>query len=111
MAEYTTTANQGLTIPDDDDSFLKSVPDYIKALAESVEVRLVMRFATMAEFTSKITIPVNGMVFWVSATNSLYVYANGGPQRIYPSTPITTASPDAPTGTGEAGQIHYQYGD
>lgn len=107
MAEMTTTTVQAAPIPDDDDSYLKSVPDYITALAQWVELRVVMRFATMSEFTSKIPSPVNGMVFWVEADNALYLYADGV-VRVWPTQPQFIVGSGAPTGPMESGAIYFE---
>jgi hypothetical protein len=106
MAETTTTANQGLPLPDDNDSYLKSVPDYMAALALAVEVQLVMRFATMAAFNSKVPVPVDGMLFYVTADKSLYIISDGAPQRVWPTQPKITVGTGDPVGPGVAGELY-----
>lgn len=103
---FVTTANQGLRVVDGSTDVWE-LPDALLTMAEDVEKQLVMRFVNMAEFTSKVTSPEDGMVFWVTADNALYVYADGAPQRVWPTTPMFSSGSGAPTGAGEAGAVYF----
>lgn len=110
MAEYTSTSNQGWTIPDDDNSYLKSVPDYMLALAEDIEKQAVMRFANSTEFSSKVPTPEEGMVYYLTDDKELYIYADSASHRLWPPEPKISYGTAAPTGAGESGEIYFEIG-
>lgn len=54
-----------------------NVPEHIKALADAVAPRTVMRFASLAARDAALPSPVDGMVCYVAADNGYYVRVDG----------------------------------
>ena len=68
----TTSPIQALPLPVPGDQPL--IPADMTALAQAVEKRLIMRFATTSERDSKITAPENGMFAWLTTNKILTVH-------------------------------------
>ncbi|MFJ8588048.1 hypothetical protein ACIRD2_25865 [Streptomyces sp. NPDC093595] len=68
--QYTPLSNLPYPQPSDP----ADLPAHLQSLAQSVDGRLVMRFATAAERDTRITAPVAGMVAWIASPGRLMYY-------------------------------------
>lgn len=63
-----------------------NVPEHIKALADAVAPRTVMRFASLAARDAALPTPVDGMVCYVAADNGYYARVGGQWRRVLSDT-------------------------
>lgn len=75
-----------------------NVPEHIKALADAVAPRTVMRFASLAARDAALPTPVDGMVCYVAADNGYYVRVGGAWRVLWQDTgwvPLVSGSGDS----------------
>jgi len=110
MPETTVTANQGWPLPDLEGGFLHATPDYMHALAIAIEKQAVMKFTDQADMTNSVD-EADGMVYFLTAgtqPQTLWLWANGGPQRLWPPVPKISSGVGAPSGSGENGELYFE---
>jgi hypothetical protein len=91
------TPLSGLPYPESTDS--ANLPLHLQSLAEGIDGRSILRYATAAERDTKITTPVSGMVAWLMTPGTLSYYTGSawvamGAWNTY--TPAWTAVTTAP---------------
>lgn len=103
------TPNQGFRYPDMNEK-RSSVPKHIQNLAEDVERRVVMVFATTNERNNKVPNPTAGMMCFITGTTTLYLYDGNAWRQVWPHVPAITSGSGAPTAAGSTGDVYFQYG-
>ncbi|MFI6440472.1 hypothetical protein [Streptomyces sp. NPDC050759] len=91
------TPLSGLPYPESTDT--ANLPLHLQSLAEGIDGRSILRYATAAERDTKITTPVSGMVAWLTTPGTLSYYTGSawiamGAWNTY--TPTWTAATTAP---------------
>lgn len=100
---------QGFRYPDMNEK-RSSVPTHVQNLAEDVEKRVVMVFATNAERTQKVPNPSAGMVCFVTGRGVLELFDGTSWRQVWPFQPAITSGSGAPTAAGNSGDVYLQYG-
>lgn len=103
------TPNQGFRYPDMNEK-RSSVPTHIQNLAEDVEKRVVMVFATTNERNTKVPSPTAGMMCFVTGSTALFVHDGNSWRQVWPHIPAITSGAGAPTAAGSTGDVYFQYG-
>lgn len=94
-----TESIQGLRYPIASDP--NDPPTDFKNLADDVVTRTVMRFASTGARDAAITSPVNGMMCFITADNSLYVRASGAWKQMWLDTGWVSITPNSGYTAGE----------
>jgi hypothetical protein len=104
----TTTANQGLPVPQSSDE--PDVPAFIVALAEAAEKKLVMVFTNSTQRTTKVPSPTSGMMSVLTDTDVVEFYDGATWQRVYPpAVPAFTRGTVVPSnGSGANGDVFFK---
>ena len=103
------TAKQAAPYPMADEA-LKDGNDHVRKLAQWVDDRVVMRFATQTALGTAVPAPVAGQLCFIVADKVLQIYDGTGWKRVYPSSPTIYTGTAAPAGSlGAVGDIYIQY--
>lgn len=102
------TTNSAIPYPDIEE-LISSVPGHIAALANAIDNDLILKFTDVSNRDAVVTAPAAGMVAWTSSEKRLWVYANSQWNQIWPAVPNITSGTAAPTASGSAGDLYFQY--
>lgn len=96
----TTTTIAGLPVPEETDT--PDVPRDILALAQAIEKRLVVVYASTADRGVKNTSPQEGMVAYLSDSNRIEIYIDGAWTAYPPTQPAITSGTAVPSNSSGA---------
>jgi hypothetical protein len=104
----TSTANQGLPIPEGTDP--PNVPLFISNLALAVEKKLVMVFTNATQRGTKVPVPTSGMMSVLTDTDVVEFYDGAAWQRVYPpNVPAFSRGTSVPSNaTGNNGDVFFK---
>jgi hypothetical protein len=104
-----TTANQGLPYPTTADD--PNVPQDLQALAEALEKKLVMVFASVADRSAKVSAPTSGMLSVMTDTDVIEFYDGAAWKRVYPpAVPAVTNGTAVPSNSsGANGDVFFKF--
>lgn len=107
MAYPQYTANQAIRYPISSDS--PDVPTHLLNALTDVETRLVMRFSSASDRSTKITTPVEGMLASLATEGTLTYYDGTAWQQIWPVAGHQTVGTTVPdNATGSNGDVYYK---
>lgn len=105
---YATTAVSVIPYPQSDEK-LADGNDHVRKVAQYIDTRLVMRFASQSALGTAITAPVAGQLAWIVADNVLQIYDGTGWKRVYPASPTIYTGTAAPAASlGAVGDVYIQ---
>jgi hypothetical protein len=104
-----TTANQQLPYPTAADD--PNVPQDIQALAEAVDKKVVMVFASVSDRSTRVPAPTAGMLGVMNDTDTVVFYDGAAWKTIYPPpVPAVTNGTTVPSNSsGANGDVFYKF--
>lgn len=103
------TSNQQLPYPDSNE-YIKFAWQQIRDALLAVEPKLVMKFSSASDLSTRVPSPTEGMLAYVSDVDVLQLYVSGAWKRVYPPAPTIYTGTTTPSGSlGSVGDIYVQY--
>lgn len=103
------TSNQQLPYPDHNE-FLKFGWQQIRDALLAAEPKLVMKFTSATDLSTRVPSPTAGMLAYLADTGILQLYHGGAWKRVYPPAPtIYTGTTTPSSSLGSVGDVYVQY--
>lgn len=103
----TTTANQGIRVPQSTDD--PDVVDDLNKAVLDIEKKLVMSFANVSDRTTRVPSPVEGMLGWMRDTDTFVKFDGTAWANLVPVVPSFTSGTVVPSNTsGSDGDVFFK---